>query len=182
MGSGILTADGLIEAYLFERHIDDAGINAVKVALGGADGVRFVAQFVGGFNLFARVVATDLSQLQKRIADDYFNLGVRSDWSVNLTGMRPNAPKRGSPDICALVRVRATIDPFELLVKLDKVFMGIEAYGAAVVTGSDFDVLVDLGGSTLDEVIALVLKLREVPGVGRTSTALADLADNAIRR
>ena len=181
MDSGILTADRQIEAYLFEQHIDDAGIDTVKQALALADGVRFVAQFVGGFNLFARVVATDLAELQRRIANDYFNVGVRSDWSVNLTGIRPNAPKRHSPDICALVRVHATTDPFELLARMDKVFMGIDAYGAAVTTGSDFDVLVDLGGSSLDEVIALVLKLRDVPGVGRTSTALADLAGNAIR-
>lgn len=177
----IRTAEGKIEAYVFEKHVDIAGVHAIKRGLAGAPGVRFVAHFVGAFNLFARVVADDLGELQRLIAGEYFKAGVRSDWSVNLTGMRPNAPKRHSPDVCALVCVRTTVDPFELLETLDRRFDRAGAYGAAVVTAADFDLVVDLGAETVEEVLDRVIELRSVKGVGHTSTALAHLADNAIR-
>ena len=177
----IRTVDDEIEAYVFERHIETAGVYGIKEGLGGAPGVRFVGQFVGAFNLFARVVANDLGELQARIAGEYFDAGVHSDWSVNLTGKRIAAPKRQSPDICALVKVRTKVDPFGLLDVLDERFLGEGAYGAAVVTAPDFDLLVDLGADTIEDVLDRVLALRALPGIGRTSTALADLANNAIR-
>jgi hypothetical protein len=177
----IRTKEGMIEAYLFERHIGDDGIDAIKDRLARAPGVQYVAQFVGDFSLFARVVAEDLRQLQRNIAQDYFGAGIRSDWSINLTGSRMMVPKRSSPGICALVRARAKSDPFELLKELDGRFAGAGDYGAAVVTGSGFDILVDLGAETIEDVIDRVLDLRSVPGIGRTSTALSDLNDNAVR-
>ena len=183
MDPSIFTQDGTIEAYVFERQIDAGGpgINGVKQALAGAPGVRFVAQFVGAFSLFARVEADDVGQLQSRIAVDYFQAGVHSDWSLNLTANSPNAPKRRSPDACALVCVQATIDPFELFDELNDWFGDSGDFAAAVVTARDFDLLIDLGAPTLEGVIARVRALRKVPGIGRTSTALANLAGNAIR-
>jgi hypothetical protein len=177
----IRTVDGEIEAYIFERHIEVGGIDGIKTGLAGAPGVRFVGQFVGAFNLFARVVASDLGELQRRIAVDYWEAGIRSDFSINLTGDRIAAPKRQSPDICALVCARATADPFEVIKTLDGRFLDVIPYGAAVVTAPNFDLLVDIGGDTIEDVIDRVLVLRGLPGVGRTSTALADLADNAMR-
>jgi hypothetical protein len=181
MEPSIYTQEGKLEAYLFERHIADGGVNGIRQGLANAPGVQFVAQFVGAFNVFARVVADDFGQLQGRIANDYFEAGVHSDWSLNLTANSPNAPKRRSPDICALVCVQATSDPFELIDELNKWFAGSGDFAAAVVTASDFDLLIDLGAPTVEEVIARVMALRKVPGIGRTSTALADLANNAIR-
>jgi hypothetical protein len=182
MDASIFTQDGKIEAYLFERQIDAGGpgVNGVKQALARAPGVRFVAQFVGAFSLFARVEADDVGQLQSRIAVDYFQAGVHSDWSLNLTASHPRAPKRRSPNACALVCVQATIDPFELFDELNDWFADSD-FAAAVVTARDFDLLIDLGAPTMEGVIGRVRALRKVPGIGRTSTALAHLADNAIR-
>ena len=177
----IRTVDGEIEAYLFERHIEVNGIEGIKGSFAEAPGVRFVGQFVGAFNLFARVVANDLGELQRRIANEYWDAGVHSDFSINLTGSRPAAPKRQSPDICALVCAQVTADPFAVLDSLDETFLDVVPYGAALVTAADFDLLVDLGGDTIEEVVERVFELRAIPGIGRTSTALADLADNAIR-
>jgi hypothetical protein len=177
----IRTAEGNIEAYVFEREVHPSGIDSVKGSFASSPGVRFIGQFVGAFSLFARVVASDLGELQRRIAGEYFEAGLRSDWSLNLTGSRMAAPKRGSPDICALVCARATADPFEVLETLDGRFLDEIPYGAAVVTAAHFDLLVDLGGDTIEEVVERVFELRHLPGVGRTSTSLADLADNAIR-
>jgi hypothetical protein len=177
----IRTAEGEIEAYVFERHIEASGIDGLKSSFATAPGVRFVGQFVGAFNLFARVVAADMGELQRRIAGEYWEAGIHSDFSVNLTGNRPAAPKRGSPPICALVCVKVKADPFDVLERLDEEFLSAGAYGAAVVTAADFDVLVDLGADTVEDVIDRVLQLRGLPGIGRTSTALADLTDNEIR-
>ncbi len=177
----IRTEEGMLEAYVFERHIAKAGIVVVREALARAPGVEYVAQFVGAFTLFARVVAEDLGVLQQRIAAEYFDAGVRSDWAVNLTAERVLAPKRHSPDICALVCVQATADPFQIIAGLDAHYKDRTDWGAAVVTARGFDLLVDLGAETVEDVIDRVLDLRTVPGVGRTSTALAALPGNAVR-
>lgn len=175
----IRTAEGNLEAYVFAHTGDASKSGVVKESFASKPGVAFVGQFVGAFSLFGRVLASELSELQTRIDDDYWEAGVRSEWSLNLTGDRIEAPKRASPEICALVRVRARNDPFEVLARLDGEFSGSGGYGAAVVTGSDFDMLVDLGADTVEDVLDRVLQLRAIPGVGRTATALADLA-NAI--
>jgi hypothetical protein len=171
--------DNLIEGYIFERHVASAGITTIKAALAAQPGVAFVGQFVGAFTLFARVVANDLGELQGRID---WRAGIRSDVSLNLTGQRPAAPKRQSPDICALVCCQTTVDPFGLLTRLDEAFLSEGAYGAAVVNAPDFDVLVDLGADTIEEVLDRVVRLREFDEIRRTATAFADLGNgNAIR-
>jgi hypothetical protein len=177
--------DGNLESYVFVQHPDGEGIGAVKQAFSEAPGVDFVAQFVGAFTLFGKVLASELGELQTRIDTEYWGRGIRSDWSLNLTTDRTARPKRGSPDFCAMVRAQAEGNPFQVIVGLDDEFLGKVpdlAYGAAVVTGHDYDLLVDLGADTVEEVIQMVIQMRKVPGIGRTATALADLSNgNAIR-
>ena len=175
----IRTAEGLIEAYVFEEHIEGGRIGYIKETFSRAPGVQFVGQFVGSFGLFARVVAHDLAELQSRIENEYWEAGVHSKWSLNLTAYSTLAPKRGSPPICALVRARATDDPFEVRDALDDGFL-LEGEGAAVINDQDFDLLVDVGGDTIEHALDRVVAVRAFPGIGRTSTAFADLSD-AIR-
>lgn len=177
---GIRTEDGKYEAYVFERHIEGGGVDGLRNSFAMAPGVAFVAQFVGAFTLFGRVLADDLGQLQTRIAGEYWEAGIHSDWSLNLTGARVAAPKRASPDICALVCARSVDDPFEVIKRIDHRFSGT-SYGAAVVTARDFDLLVDLGADSVDDVVDRVVELRDIPGIGHTATAIADLENNAIR-
>ena len=180
------TEDNLYEAYIFEQHVDPRGIAAVKTALAAAPGVEFVAQFVGAFSLFARVVADDLGQLQQRIAEDYFEAGIRSDYSLNLTGPKPTAPKRGSPPIFAMVCCSTDAsDVFALDRAVEASFQRLpdgQSYASAVVNAPDFDILVDLGAQNLEDALDLVVRLRnELPAGARTATAFADLRDNEIR-
>jgi hypothetical protein len=177
---GPWTDEGLLEAYVFERVATTARIADLKSQLGAAPGVAFVAQFVGYFSLFARVTAASLSELQDRIDGPYRTAGLRSDWSLNLTASAAAAPKRASPDLCALVCARTTTDPFEVQEALEDNFLR-EGEGAAVINHDDFDVLVDLGADELVDLIDRVKGLRHQPGIGRTATSFADLADNAIR-
>jgi hypothetical protein len=177
---GIWTSEGLLEAYLFESVTQPSRIADVRSGLAGAPGVAFVAQFVGHFSLFARVTAESLGQLQERIDGPYREAGVHSSWSLNLTAYSSAAPKRASPDICALVCARTSTDPFELRRRLDGEFLQ-PGEGAAVINHEDFDLLVDLGADSIDELVERVKALRAQEGIGRTATAFADLADNAIR-
>jgi hypothetical protein len=179
----IRTVEGKIEAYIFERHIGDDGLGLIRERLETAPGVEFIGQFVGAFTLFARVVADDFAELQKNISGPYFDAGVRSHVSVNLTGPRPASPKRHSPNVCALVCAQTRADPFEVLAALDLRFLSDRNdYGAAVVTAPDFDLLVDLGADTVEQVLDRVVELRKVPGIGRTSTAVADVRGAYRRR
>jgi hypothetical protein len=49
-----------------------------------------------------------------------------------------------------------------------------------VINDQDFDLLVDVGGDTIEHALDRVVALRAFHGIGRTSTAFADLAE-AIR-
>jgi hypothetical protein len=175
----IRNKDHEIEAYLFQHHVGDPGINAVRDSLVEMQGVRFVGQFIGAFSLFARVVSPELGELQRRIGDDYARAGVGSTWSVNLTAKSAAAPKRGSPDMCALVLARIKGDPFEFREMLDADFLDIgdevPHEGAAVITALDWELLVDLGGDTVEDVLERVAAFRALPGVKRTATAIADI-------
>ncbi len=171
----IRNTDNEIEAYLFQHHVGDPGINAVRDSLVDMPGVRFVGQFIGAFSLFARVVSPELGELQRRIGDDYARAGVGSTWSVNLTAKSAAAPKRGSPDMCALVLARIKGDPFAFRDMLDEDFLDTDHEGAAVITALDWELLVDLGGDTVEDVLERVAAFRALHGVKRTATAIADI-------
>ena len=177
-------ADG-VDAYVF-LHGFDVRPSAVLGEMIGTDGVRFAGRFVGSFVGFGAVEAPDLGTLQTWIDGPYWNTGVRSDWSVVVTPSSLSIPKRRSPDYCALVRVRAAdeIDPEVLLEQLDGHYGETweeVGYGAAVVTGGAYDLLVELGADSLAQLWDRVRELRTQPGVGRTATAVAFLPDNALR-
>jgi hypothetical protein len=181
---GPRTDDGLLEAYVFERTVTKPTIGGLKSDLAGKPGVAFVAQFVGYFSLFARVTAESLGELQERIDGPYRTAGLRSDWSMNLTASAAAAPKRGSPDFCALVCARTKTDPFGVQEALEDNFLRLDAEGgegAAVINHDDFDVLVDLGADDFEGLIDRVKGLRQQPGIGRTATSFSSLADNALR-
>jgi hypothetical protein len=107
---------------------------------------------------------------------------------------RVEIPKRGSPDVCALVRARA-VDPIAVLEALDDRFEERQLvekgkpyeerefnYGAAVVNGR-YDLLIDVGSPTRRETIRLVNEeVRTIPGMGPTVTSFAHLPGNARRR
>lgn len=153
-------------------------------------GVDFVGQFLGSFQVYAhlRVPPGDeaLGQAQQ-LVEDLWPQGLRTETSFEIRTSRIMAPKRRSPDFCALVRIRPDDDPFVVLERLDDHFEplfdeGTFWYGAAVVTGR-YDLLVDLGRPSFEELVQAVRgQLREVPGIGKTDTALADLRKKSFRR
>jgi hypothetical protein len=145
--------------------------------LAGQPGIRFVAQFTGEYTIFAAAESDTLEELQSAIAENYGPAGISSQW-VKLDGSSSiAAPKRGSPDYCAIVRVKTDGDPEEVLAAIDDRFEEryqqdepdhhLFGYGACtVVPGPDFQILVDLGADSLHEVIRTAkVDLRAVDGV-----------------
>ena len=179
---GPLTDRDRLEAYVFERVASTERIADLTAELAGKPDVEFTAQFVGHFSVFARVTAASLKELQNRIDGSYREAGLRSDWSLNLTASSAAAPKRGSPDYCALVCVRTQADPFGVQEALEDNFLDLGAgEGAAVINHDDFDVLVDLGADDYVALVDRVKALRGQPDIGRTATSFAYLPGNAYR-
>jgi hypothetical protein len=151
------------------------------------DPVKFTAQFLGSFNVYTRLETPLLADAQSFIAGPLWEVGIRSQASTELQVSRILGPKRASPDYCALVRVQAAGDPVALLNALDDTFEGkvdpdTYGYGAAVVSGRGFDLLVDLGRPSFEELkVAILEDLRGVDGIAGTDSSFAFLPGNAIR-
>jgi hypothetical protein len=166
-----------VDAYVF-IHAFEGRPSEVLETLLGKDGVRFVGRFVGSFLGFAAVEAPDLETLQARVDGPYWDAGARSEWSAVVAPSNQVIPKRRSPDYCGLIRVRVAdeLDPEAVLTQLDEHYAGNGeeiGYGAAVVSGGSYDLLVELGGGSLEELWDRVRELRAQPGIARTATAVA---------
>jgi hypothetical protein len=127
-------------------------------------GIRFVAQFTGEYKIFAAAEFDEFEELQSAIAENYGPAGLSSKWVKLDISSQIAAPKRGSPDYCAIVKVKVDGDPDEVLAAMDDAFEDryqqdepdhhLFSYGACtVVLGSDFQILVDLGADSFQEVI-----------------------------
>jgi hypothetical protein len=150
--------------------------------------VIFASQYVGSFQVYAHA-RVDSTEDAMSLSNALWPAGVHTTISSEVALSQIQAPKRHSPQFSALVRVRPAGNPFDLLTALDERFEhlfdpdGGYWYGAAVVTGRGYDVLVDLGRDTLEDLVTSVLvDLREVDGLGRTDTSWSDLGVNSFRR
>jgi hypothetical protein len=155
--------------------------------------VRFTGQFSGPFLGFLAMRISGLAEAHELANGAFWDAGLRCETGYVIKASTLRIPKRGSPDVCALVRARAD-DPEALLDSLDEVFAGRHEeqeplpyeertfnYGAAVVSGA-FDLLIDVGSPTLPTTIELVREVRSVAGIGKTVTSFAHLPGNARRR
>ncbi|HEY7754624.1 MAG TPA: hypothetical protein VID69_00175 [Actinomycetota bacterium] len=147
--------------------------------------VRFASQFIGSFQVYAHLEVESIADAQD-LANSLWPQGIRTEMGVEIK-VAQRGPKRGSPDHCALIRVRPRDDPFEVLDRIEARFEPLfdpEEYtwGAAVITGRGYDLLVDLGRPTIGQLRKAILdELREVEGIGKTDTSFADLRVNAFR-
>jgi hypothetical protein len=140
--------------------------------------VMFAGDVVGPYQAFAhlRVEEGDLSGLLDLINGSLRQHGVRCKYAVETgtykKGDRVIGTKRGTPEIIALVSI--VVKRGMIASVLDKLG-DLEAFrGASVVTG-DFDILLQLGGETLDGVLQVGMgALQQIDGIVRTSTALLD--------
>jgi hypothetical protein len=190
-------AEEQLDAYVFIDHVDPGkriGDVLMDMFDQNPDTVRFTAQFAGPFIGFAAVTVPGLKESHELANGAFWDAGLRCETSVVIRPSSLAVPKRGSPDVCALVRARAH-DPDAVLDALDERFGERQQaqmelpyeertfnYGAAIVNGT-YDLLIDVGTPTFGETKDLVKdEVRTVPGIDRTVTAFAHLPGNARRR
>jgi hypothetical protein len=176
--------DGKLHVHVFS-HAASFSPSETAERVSSTPEVAFVGQFLGAFQVYAHLKVDDLQQAMQ-VVDDMWSRGLRTESSLELKVSAVRGPKRASPAFCALVRIRPQADPFVLLDRLDEYFAPRDdlktfSYGAAVVSGR-YDLLVDLGSETLEELERTVREdLQGVEGVGKTETSWADLRKNAFR-
>jgi hypothetical protein len=147
--------------------------------------VIFASEFVGAYPAFAHVRVPDddgegLRRLQHFIAGPLWNAGARCKYAteskVAITDDGKKGAKRGSPGIIGLVQIKVKRS------KAEDVWTELESriqaqpttyVGASMVDG-DFDILLQLGGATLEEVQNAAMDLASVNGIVRSTTALTD--------
>jgi hypothetical protein len=175
----------MTDVYGFVDQLDPSPATLVRAAA-AIDGVRFAARFVGRYSVFLRAEVSDLTDLQDRIAPALAQAGFRTvTWSVGVAGFAATLPKRRKTSFCALVRAPAVGDLEEVIGSLNEEFAPEAddgetfSFGAAGVSGEGYDLLIDLGGPSMPDVKQLVMRARNVSGVGPTETSFAHLPDNA---
>jgi hypothetical protein len=181
-----------LHAFVFMGGLD-AGRNIADVidAIGGPDGktfpngqVLFASVLVGAYVGFAhlRTDEGDLAALQRLIHQDLWDKGVRGEHAIegavymppNRISGQPMGPKRGSPPVCALVRVRVAGDPVEVMNEIGNRFDSSDPFRGASVTFGTADLLVELAGDGIDAVGSPVLRtIRWIRGVVSTETSFA---------
>lgn len=159
-------------------------------------GVRWAQHVVGSYIIFGAVTAPSLQVLQKWITDNFWKVGVRSEWSVKDRPSRWGAPYKHSPPYYAFIRVRARGNPRKVLRELDnrmseKIEPLIDEYGldnqyqeggwrdhfdyrAATVSGKGFDILIEIAAESREELIDTIFEyIGTTEGVESTDTAFA---------
>jgi hypothetical protein len=147
--------------------------------------VIFASEFVGAYPAFAHVRVDDddgrgLRRLQHFIAGPLWNAGARCTYATEsmfaVTDDGKKGAKRGSPGIIGLVRIKVkrsqADDVWTQLVT--RIQNHPDTYVGASMVDGDFDILLQLGGATIEEVQNAALNLGSVSGIVRSETALAD--------
>jgi hypothetical protein len=141
--------------------------------------VMFASDAVGPYLAFAhlRVEEDDLAGLQDLISGALWERGVHCRHCVETKvytdpSERVIGTKRSTPEIIGLVSI--VVEPGRVDDVLEQLGRVKAFKGASVVTG-DFDILLQLGGETLREVLEAGMgDLQHVDGIRHTSTALLD--------
>lgn len=174
-----------LHAFAFVEHVDEGTTPEAVVTevlnLGSPpDGpVVFASTFVGNYVAFVHVRAEDLAALQDTIDRDLWPAGVHTKWSVESDYYREQTnagavmmgAKRKSPELIALSQVRVQRGRIGSVLKALRPIDGF--VGASVVSG-DFDILLQTGGDTFEDVATSLNEVQKIDGILRTSTAFAD--------
>jgi hypothetical protein len=182
------SSDGLMDAYAFVEQTSGTAAEFVDAVV-KVPGVRFAARTVGSVVAVVAVECDGLGQLQDDLLPQVAKAGsVTSGWTA-AAGPRPTglAPKKGKTRHGGLVRLRTSdrvataVAVLDRLGHLDDPEWRDQGFGLAVAHtyGGGFDVLLDIGAPTADDVFDLLSRLDALPSVAAADIALARYDDNA---
>jgi len=165
--------DGL-HAFVFVDHVarDDTP-KALAKRLRGMSEVVFASDAVGSYLAFAHLRLDDrddLSGLQDLISGALREQGLRCKYGLEVGTYRVGA-KRSTPDIIGLVSIVVRVGALDAVIEAFEELDVVK--GASILTG-DFDILAQVNGVTVDEVLEKIMQLQGIDGIVHTSTALMD--------
>lgn len=162
-----------INAYVFVDDAHESDLERLRTLDAARSGVRAVGMLSGPYDAIAAVGVDTLDDLRRVVLQDI--RGGESPRTETAIALRPLPMKIPmSPDLPPVVAfVRAHVERGRGRAALDAV-EGLPGFvGAALVAGR-FDMLVEFGGASVDEVArVLTEELPRVEGIYRTVTSLA---------
>jgi DNA-binding Lrp family transcriptional regulator len=162
-----------INAYVFVSDAHDADVERLRGLPGGAPGVRAVGILNGPYDAIAAVSAESMGQLRQIVLGDI--RGGESPRTDTAVALRPYSLKIPmSPDLPPFVAfVRAHLQPGRGKDALQAV-EAIPGFVGAVLVAGSFDLLLEFGRDTLDDLSAVLTdRLPGIPGLVSTVTSIA---------
>lgn len=163
-----------INAYVFVSDAHETDLTRLRTLQGGTPGVRAVGVLSGPFDAIAAVSTNDLAELRRIVVEEIRGgESPRTDTAIALPPFPPKVPMSPDlPPVVAFVRARLQRGTGSDALAATEDLPGF--VGAVLVAGS-FDMLVEFGGSDVDEVAAVLTgPLQDVPGIVSTVTSFAD--------
>lgn len=163
-----------LHAFVFVDHVaHDDTPRALAKRLKGMPQVVFASDAVGSYLAFAHLRLDDrddLGGLQDLISGALREQGLRCKYGLEVGTYKVGA-KRSTPDIIGLVSIVVDAGALDGVIEA---FEGLGVVkGASIVTG-DFDILAQVNGDSVDEVLEKIMQLQGIDGIVHTSTALMD--------
>lgn len=155
-----------MDAYVFIRNADKGALEA----LGAKESVHFVAPITGPYLALAVVRVESLPDLEKLVLEDFHGAGVReTETAISLMPEPANIKWGPPPHLVAFVRI--WVEPG----KVEQVLAAAsERKWPAAVVAADFDILLEVGGETFEDVArTLVQEVHRLPGIVRTASSFA---------
>ncbi|MDH4112538.1 MAG: hypothetical protein OEV60_07650 [Actinomycetota bacterium] len=143
--------------------------------------VIFASELVGSAKGFAHLRAESLTELQDFIGGHLSRRGVASNYGTEADtakkGIKKVGAKRDTPEVIGLIRLRTQKGKLQEVLQAladDDGPLRDTFKGASVVFG-DYDILLQLGGDTFEEVAAAAYgPLQQIPGIASSNTAFTD--------
>jgi DNA-binding Lrp family transcriptional regulator len=143
--------------------------------------VIFAAELLGSAKGFAHLRAESLAELQDFIGGQLSRRGIASNYGTEADtakiGQRKVGAKRDTPEVIGLIRLRAQKGRVQEVLEAvaDEHGPLRDTFKGASVVFGDYDILLQLGGDTFEEVAAAAYgPLQEIEGIASSNTAFTD--------
>lgn len=169
-----------MDAYVFVSGATDGVMRELERLRDSEEsGVRFVTSVSGPFDAIAAVSVESFDELESTVTREIRAAGAAATNTAIALPHLPipplPAPKWSKPAAVEAF-VRARVEPGRAVEVLERAGEIPGILGAAIVAG-DFDVLLEIGGDTFEEVAGILVEhLHRLPGLRHSDSLFASLA------